>query len=269
MSTTNPKSHQTAGWHHVAVTVGRVSLSSSSRPSPSGARGSGKTPASGPHRLPTSRERRPALAALAVILILLGAAGSALIALRSGDRQDFIAVSDDPLEPGHRIERKDLARGDLAGATGGLVLWSDVDKYIGRYTTTRLFPGQFVTEKNFTAGNTPDVPAGGALVGVSLESGRAPSEALRAGDIVRVIRVPAAGNESGESEVLVNAAEVTASIGAISDSKTNANTTLNATVLVPMDRATRVASAAAAKTLVLIKLSAGTRPEVSRSNGDG
>jgi hypothetical protein len=245
-----------------------VSLSSSSRPPASG-RGSANSPVNGPSRLPASRERRPALAALAVILILLGAAGSALIALRSGDRQDYIAVSDKPLEPGHKVERKDLARGDLAGATGGLVLWSDVDKYIDRYTTTRLFPGQFVTEENFTRGKTPDVPPGGALVGVSLESGRAPSEAVEPGDIVRVIRVPAASNDSGVSEVLVAAAEVTASEGAIADAKTNANSTLNVTILVPTEKSTRVASAAAAKTLVLVKLSAGTRPEVSRGNGDG
>src|SRR5258708_33657022 len=119
-----------------------VWVSLSSGRSASGARGSGTASSTGrlggPHRLPASRERRPALAALAVILILLGAAGSALIAVRSGNRQNFVAVSGTQLEPGHRIERKDLARGDLAGATGGLVLWSNVDKYIGQYTTTRL-----------------------------------------------------------------------------------------------------------------------------------
>jgi hypothetical protein len=249
----------------------RVSLSS--RPSASGARGSGKASSAGPlgtpHRLPTSRERRPALAALAVILILLGAAGSALIAVRSGNRQNFVAVSGTQLEPGHRIERKDLARGDLAGATGGLVLWSDVDKYIGRYTTTRLYPGQFVTAKNFTLGTTPDVPTGGALVGISLENGRAPSDSVKSGDIVRVIRVPAASSDSAVSQVLVGAAEVTDSQGALSDSKTNANTTLNVTVLVPTEKSTSVAAAAAANTLVLVKLAPGTKPEISRSNGDG
>ena len=242
-----------------------MSLSSSSRPSASGARSSGKTPAGG-SRLPASRERRPALAALAVILILLGAAGSALIALRSGDRADFVAIADDALAPGHKIERKDLARGDLAGATGGLVLWSDVDKYVGRYTTSWLYQGQFVTDANFT---TDPIPEGGALVGVSLESGRAPSETILPGDIVRVIRVPAANQDGAVPVVLVGAAQVTDSEGAITDSKTNANTTLNVTVLVPTEKSTVVAAAAAAKTLVLVKLSSATKPEVSRNNGDG
>ena len=75
----------------------RVSFSSPTRPSASGARGS-KAPLGGSNRLPSGRERRPALAALAVILILLGAAGSALIALRSGDRTDYVAVAPNPAD---------------------------------------------------------------------------------------------------------------------------------------------------------------------------
>ena len=47
------------------------------------------------------------------------------------------------------------------------------------------------------------------------------------------------------------------------------NTTLNVTVLVPTEKSTSVAAAAAAKTLVLVKLAPGTKPEISRSNGDG
>ncbi|TDO47838.1 hypothetical protein EV643_108152 [Kribbella sp. VKM Ac-2527] len=204
------------------------------------------------------------MAALAVILILLGAAGSALIALRSGDRQDFVAISDEAIAPGHKIEKKDLARGDLAGATGGLVLWSEAEKLVDQYTTSWLYPGQFVTKENFTS---QPIPPGGALVGVSLESGRAPSEPIMPGDIVRVIRVPAANQDGAVPAVLVGAAEVTGSAGAITDSKTSANTTLNVTVLVPTERSTAVAAAAAAKTLVLVKLSGGTKPEISRSTG--
>ncbi|TWD84381.1 hypothetical protein FB561_5568 [Kribbella amoyensis] len=200
-----------------------------------------------------------------MILILLGAAGSALIALRSGDRQDFVAISE-PIPPGHKITKDDLARGDLAGATKALVLWSDADKLIDQYTTSALYPGQFVTEDNFTR---EPIPPGGALVGVSLESGRAPSEPIQPGDIVRVIRVPAANQDGAAPSVLVNAAEVTGSAGAIADSKTNANTTLNVTVLVPTERSTVVAAAAAAKTLVLVKLSPATKPDVARSNGGG
>ncbi|MGW7685967.1 hypothetical protein ACWGID_34800 [Kribbella sp. NPDC054772] len=243
----------------------RVSLSSSTRTSSQGARAAGRSAGGGSARLPSSRERRPALAALAVILILLGAAGSALIALNSGSRSDFVAVSSD-LEPGHKLDRKDLSRGDLAGATGGLIPWSEAEKYIGHYTTTWLYKDQFVTPKNFTSDSNPPVPTGGALVGVSLEAGRAPSDGLNVGDIVAVIRVPTA-NQEGAATTLVTAAEVTSTAGAITDSKTSANSSLNVTILIPDEKVTLVGAAAASKSLMLAKLSPATKPEVSRNSG--
>jgi hypothetical protein len=238
-----------------------VSFSSTNRPPAAGARAASSA---GPaRRLPGGRERRPALAALAVILILLGAAGSALIALRSGDRQYFVAVKED-LPPGHEFSDKDMARGDLAGATRPLVLWSEREQLRGKYTTSWIYAGQFVTRKNFIADPTPE---GGALVGVSLESGRAPAEPIVQGDIVRLVRVPA-NQDSGAPAVIASAAEVTAVNGtSLTDGKTGANTTVNVTVLVPTDRSTAVAAAAASKTLVLVKLSPATKPEISSDSG--
>ena len=244
-----------------------MSLSSSTRTPSQGTRGAGRSAGGGATRLPSSRERRPALAALAVILILLGAAGSALIALNSGNRSDFVAIAPDKLAPGHRIEPKDLSRGDLAGATGGLIPWSEANKYLGRYTTTWLYKDQFVTPDNFTKDGAKPIPADGALVGVSLEAGRAPSDGLDVGDMVSVIRVPAATGDSGIPTTLVKAAEVTSTAGAVTDPKTSASTTLNVTVLIPNDQAMSVAAAAAAKTLVLVKLAPGTKPDVSRTDG--
>ena len=244
-----------------------MSLSSSTRTPSQGTRGAGRSAGGGATRLPGSRERRPALAALAVILILLGAAGSALIALNSGNRSDFVAIAPDKLAPGHRIEPKDLSRGDLAGATGGLIPWSEANKYLGRYTTTWLYKDQFVTPDNFTKDGAKPIPADGALVGVSLEAGRAPSDGLDVGDMVSVIRVPAATGDSGIPTTLVKAAEVTSTAGAVTDPKTSASTTLNVTVLIPTDQSMPVAAAAAAKTLVLVKLAPGTKPDVSRTDG--
>jgi hypothetical protein len=239
-----------------------VSFSSSTRPQAAGARAA--KPSGTGRRLPGSRERRPALAALAVILILLGAAGSTLIALRSGDRQYFVAVKKD-LRPGQQITDDDLTRGDLAGATGQLLLWSERDSIKGRYTTGWIYAGQFVSEKNFIAN---PVPEDGALVGISLENGRAPAEAVGVGDIVRLVRVPAANQESsGAGTVIVPSARVTATSGALTDGKTGANTTVSVTVLIRDDRVPVVAGAAAAKTLVLVKLADSVKPEISNDPG--
>lgn len=242
-----------------------MSFSSSTRPSAPGARGS-KASASGSTRLPSSRERRPALAALAVILILLGAAGSALIALRSGDRQDYIAVGADPIAPGQKIVKSKLARGDLAGKTGKLIPYGQLNNVDGMYATGWLYPGQYLAEGSVT---TKQIPVGGALVGVSLEAGRAPSSDMKGGDIVQVVQVPAANEAGGASSILVTAAVVQNVSGAIADAKTNANSTLNITILVPSSKSTSVAAAAAAKTLVLVKLPAETKPDVSPTDGGG
>ncbi|MEV6414909.1 hypothetical protein [Kribbella sp. NPDC051718] len=242
-----------------------MSFSSSTRPPAPGARGS-KAPLGGSNRLPSGRERRPALAALAVILILLGAAGSALIALRSGDRTDYVAIGADVISPGHKMTKDDLARGDLAGKTAALIPSDQWEKRVkGRYSIGWLYPGQYVTDKDFADNQ---IAPGGVAVGVSLEAGRAPSSGLTAGDIVQVVQVPAANAAGGVSSILVKAAEVTSSAGKITDDKTNANTTLNVTVVVPAAQSTQVAGAAAAKTLVLVKLPSNTKPEIPAYDGD-
>jgi hypothetical protein len=248
-----------------AVTVCPVSSTTSSR----NARQSGGQPnraALATNRLPTTRERRPALAALAVILILLGAAGSALIALRSGERVGYLTVSKE-IAPGHKLVRGDFGSGQIAGDTAGLIKAADVKDFIGDYAKTRLYKDQFVTSSMFS--DTPDVPEKGALVGVSLEGGQVPSEGLQSGDIVRVIKVPVGGTDGTPPEVLVGAAEVTKVQDDNDKNKSSVNTNqvVNATVLVPSDRSTAVAAAAAAKNLVLIKLAPGTKPEIARGGG--
>lgn len=243
-----------------------VSSTTSSRTSRQAGGSNGRPPA-GNTRLPVTRERRPALAALAMILILLGAAGSALIALRSGEREGYLTVSKS-IQPGEQLTRGDFGRGQIAGDTEDLIKASRLSEYVGTYARTRLYKDQYLTEDMLT--KTAEVPSKGALVGVSLENGRVPSDGLEVDDVVRVIRVPASSTDGTTPEVLVGAAIITdvESTGGDND-KTTVNTTqiTNATVLVPTDKSTAVAAAAAAKTLVLIKLAPGTKPEIARGAG--
>jgi len=239
-----------------------VSSTTSSR----NARQSGGQPNRGPlaaNRLPTTRERRPALAALAVILILLGAAGSALIALRSGERSGYLTVSR-TVHAGEQLKRGDFASAQIAGDTAGLIRSSSVNDYVGHFATTTLFKNQFLTTGMLS--DKLEVPGNGALVGVSLEGGQVPSEGLDSGDIVRVIRIPVSGTDGTPPEVLVLAAEVTKVQSDSDKGKSSVNTqqVVNATILVPSAKATAVAAAAAAKNLVLIRLSPATKPEIVR-----
>ncbi|TDD59878.1 hypothetical protein E1263_13165 [Kribbella antibiotica] len=246
-----------------------MSLSSSTRSPAPNARGKGRPVGGGTNRLPSNRERRPALAALAVILILLGAAGSALIAVTSGNRDAYVVIKVKELPPGHQIVENDLDSGDLAGETGGLVKWADRKQVIDKYTTGWLYKGQYVGGDSVNA--TVPIPAGGAQVGVVLEAGRAPSDGIDPGDIVSVVRVPTGSQDSVAASTIVSAAYVMSSDGDIVPQPGTKVTVdkLNVTILVPLGKATTVAAAASAKTLVLVKLAPGTKPDVPRSNGGG
>lgn len=243
-----------------------MSSTTSSRAQRQAGNANGRPPAS-TNRLPVTRERRPALAALAVILILLGAAGSALIALQSGSREGYLTVSRS-VQPGQQLTRGDFGRGSIAGDTRGLIKATRLSEFVGNYAKTRLYKDQYLTTDMLS--KVADVPSKGALVGVTLENGRVPSDGLDVDDVVRVIRVPTSGTDGTSPESLVNAAIVT-DVASSDDEedRTSVSTTqvTNVSVLVPNDKATAVAAAAAAKTLVLVKLAPGTKPDISRGTG--
>ena len=72
-------------------------------------------------RLPVApRDRRPALAALALLLILLGALGSALLVFRSGDRESVLAASHD-IAFGQVVSRSDFTTVRAAAEGAALV----------------------------------------------------------------------------------------------------------------------------------------------------
>lgn len=243
-----------------------MSSTTSSRSQRQAGNSNGRPP-SGANRLPVTRERRPALAALAVILILLGAAGSALIALQSGSREGYLTVSR-AVQPGQQLTRGDFGSGSIAGDTRGLIKASRLSEYVGNYAKTRLYKDQYLTTDMLS--KVADVPSNGAVVGVSLEAGRVPSDGLKVDDVVRVIRVPSSGTDGTSPESLVNAAIVTDVVSNDDEEdRTSVSTTqvTNVSVLVPNDKATAVAAAAASKTLVLVKLAPGTKPAISRGAG--
>lgn len=84
---------------------------------------------------------------------------------------------------------------------------------------------------------------------------------------MQVVRVPSANQDAAGLGILVTAAEVTASAGGVVADKTSTVNTLNVTILVPSGKAPAVAAAAAAKTLVLVKLNPATKPDLPRVTG--
>ncbi|OON78395.1 hypothetical protein [Streptomyces tsukubensis] len=138
-------------------------------------------------RLPTPpRERKPALAALAVLLILIGALGATVLVLRAGDRVEVVKTT------------KDIQAGQAAGAdnTTSVMVADDESinyvpigslKALSDLQAKATIPkGTVVVGQMFAA--RAGLPAGKTRVGLSLKEGQYPS-GLHNGDRVAAYRV--------------------------------------------------------------------------------
>ncbi len=162
------------------------------------------------------RERRPALAALAVLLILGGALATTLLVMRSGERVSAVMITQQ-VGAGQRIPRSALGEVEIADTGIPRVLWRDSESVSQWYAAVTLLPGTLLTE-SMVAKSGEDVGPGKALVGLALKPGQAPAR-LNVGDVVQVIHVAAADKgadqraDGGQQRVLATAARVH-SIGA-------------------------------------------------------
>jgi hypothetical protein len=211
-------------------------------------------------RLPAaSRERRPALAALAVLLILGGALASGLIALRSGERSDYLLLRSD-IQPGDRIEATDLGVARIAGTGAAAIPADQRNTVIGQYARTRLFERTLLTFDMLTA--RPAVPDGAAVVGVVLTPERRPAGNLARGDIVSVYTVPRPDEPGGDASQLLSAVEVVE----VSNVSTGGGSAVALSLLVPQDRAQELTLRSSLNQLAVAKLAPGTSPLVSSAD---
>jgi hypothetical protein len=208
-------------------------------------------------RLPVApRDKRPALAALALLLILLGALGSALLVFRSGDRESVLAASHD-IAFGQTVTRSDFKTVRAAADGVALVPAHLIDSYIGTRATSAIPAGALLSPKMFNVNTL--VPDSGEGVGIVLDPTRRPSQVPKTGQIVRVYFV--AGNGSStealpNNPVIVNAARVIA-VG----HGAGAGTT-SITVLVRSDLAGDVANFASSGNLAVTVLPDDTKPSI-------
>ena len=108
-------------------------------------------------RLPSTRESRPALIALAIVLIVGGALASGFLAIQSGNRAFFVQVSQEVAQ-GATITEDDLTRVSLPEDFQNGVPADDTDEVVGQSATTRLLPGtvlspEMVSEDSGVAAN--------------------------------------------------------------------------------------------------------------------
>ncbi len=138
-------------------------------------------------RLPSaSKRRKPAIAALAALLIVGGALIAGVLAVRMDQRVAVVQVARD-IGAGTAITEKDLAQTRVSGDSLNLIPADQAKQIIGRYAKVNLVKGQLLDGLQTT--NQAPISADKAAVGVVLIEGRAPAIGLLEGDQVELIRI--------------------------------------------------------------------------------
>lgn len=211
--------------------------------------------ADGRGRLPAPvRDRRPALAALALLLVLGGALTSALIAYRSGDRVDVLVARED-IEVGQIMSAADFSVARVAADGAASIPADAIQNFVGTSASGRVPAGTMLNRSMFLAVQTVQ-PLRTVQVGVVLGANQYPPGGVRAGDVVRVFLVPRDAGGAVQGSVLLDAvrvASVEQSVGGEG---------IRVSLLVPEGPATPVVIAAATGSIAITLLAPETLPSV-------
>jgi hypothetical protein len=217
-------------------------------------------------RLPTPpRERKPALAALAVLLILVGALGATMLVLQAGDRIEVIKVTKD-IQAGESVTDDNVTSVMVAEDSGiNYVPWSQLKALESLKAKTAIYKGTVVMGQMFA--EEAQLPAGKAAVGVALKEGQYPSD-LKSGDTVAVYNVDASasGSNSNTSDSSSSSSTSTSGGGLLADNAKVSNVAddsdatvstgnLSVTLLVDKDAAAAVTKAASAGAVSVVHVS--------------
>ncbi|MGW8380241.1 hypothetical protein [Streptomyces sp. ODS28] len=163
----------------------------------------------GGERLPTaSRERKPALAALAVLLVLLGALGTTLLVMRAGDREEAIVITKQ-VPRGQPVPESAIKSVMVAKDEGvNYVRWDQRSQLTKFRAATDLLPGTVMVGGMLSEDR--GLNRGQVVVGLSLKAGQYPA-GLRAGDSVAAYRSSTTGSSgasAGAKEPITDSATV-------------------------------------------------------------
>ncbi len=191
------------------------------------------------------------LAALAVLLIVGGAAAAGLLALRADERVEVLVAARD-VPAGAAITSEDLTTVPVAAEGTGLIPASQSGLVAGRHARTSIAAGQLL-DTTMLVDSGPLQP-GVVAVGASLAAGRMPASGLETGDVVQLVQVA-----DGEGRILVDDARV----GGYRENESGGLGSSAATVtfIVPESDGAQVAAVAAAGELAVVLVERGTPME--------
>ena len=133
--------------------------------------------APGGRRMPSApRERKPALAALAVLLVALGAVAAGYLVINAGHRVGAVEITQQ-VGQGQRIPASAIREVEIASDSGiNYVAWQYANRVAGVYAAVQIPAGTLLTSAMMTATN--NLAAGKVQVGLSLKPGQAPANLL-------------------------------------------------------------------------------------------
>jgi hypothetical protein len=209
-------------------------------------------------RIPVPRrERKPAMAALAVLLIVGGALVSAYLVMVSGQRVPVISISQ-PVAAGQRIPASALQEVQVS-STGGLdyIPWADRGKVTQTFATVTLVKGALLT--NGMISTDSSVAKGSVVIGLALKPGQMPAGGLHPGDRVVLYAVASQGGQSGaqSGSVLAPAATVYDVVQPGENDIQADQVTVSVTV--PVDQAPQVTQASSAGAVAVALLPPGEK----------
>lgn len=213
-------------------------------------------------RIPSPpRQRRPALAALAVLLIVGGAAVAALLAMRVDSRVPVLQANQ-TIYPGQVLNRDMFDATPVAAEGTGLVPESQLDQVLGLYASTTISESQLLDATMLSREGFLD--SGKVAVGAALPVGRYPAEGLRPGDVVDLVRVA-----DENSTVFVRGAQVSSMAGAslAEDAGGGANAVLQISLIVSRGDAADVAAANANNQLSVVLVERGGGIDATAGSG--
>lgn len=221
---------------------------------------------SGGQRLPaSSRERKPALAALAVLLILGGALASAYLVMASGERVSAIRIAQ-PVAAGQRIPAGALEEVQVGDTGIQYIKWSERAKVTRYFAAVPLVRGALLTNSMISPS---DAPAKGRLVvGLALKPGQLPSGGLTSGKHVTLFAVGGGTNGGPRAGTVLAQDAIVLSVGsgdAGGPTRLRSEQTSVDVAVLPADAA-QVTQAASAGTVALALIPDGTKVSAPPAN---
>ncbi|MEU1103749.1 hypothetical protein ABZ408_22680 [Streptomyces tibetensis] len=216
-------------------------------------------------RLPTPpRERKPALAALAVLLILVGALGATMLVLQAGDRIEVVKVTQ-AIPAGGSVNSSNTSSVMVAKDDSIHYVEYSQLKQLEKLKAVNPIPAGVVAVGEMF-GSEAGVAAGKATVGLSLKAGQYPT-GIKQGDTVAAYRVSSASGSSN-SNSNSNSSSSASSNSVIADSarvsyvpgpkdsgdEIVGSTNLAVTLTVDSDKAADLAQAASNGEVALVKV---------------